>query len=290
MFSDVLLTVDYDRTLTAPDSTVPQRNLDAIRFFMEHGGSFTVNTGRSTNTFRAMMDIVPYNAPLLLYNGSAAYYQGEFIYAHTINLDMWEVLNQVQREFPQMNLDVQGLHDHYIVNEKPEYVAFYDTIGWHHTPATPQTDMGPFIKFALFGKPRCNAMSTMFEATAEELAEFDRAEARILELWGDKVVTFRAAPRIIDVHAKGVSKNNAARDLQARLGKKILVCVGDAENDISMLDGADYAFCPADGVVAHRYETVCCCGDGAVADVIYEKIPKILGFALTESVSCANIL
>ena len=46
-FSDVLLTVDYDRTLTAPDSTIPERNLEAIRYFMENGGAFTVNTGRS---------------------------------------------------------------------------------------------------------------------------------------------------------------------------------------------------------------------------------------------------
>ena len=32
-FSDILLTVDYDRTMTAPDSTVPQRNLEAIQYF-----------------------------------------------------------------------------------------------------------------------------------------------------------------------------------------------------------------------------------------------------------------
>ena len=50
-FSKVLLTVDYDRTLTGPDAKVPQRNIDAIRWFMDHGGTFTVNTGRSINTF-----------------------------------------------------------------------------------------------------------------------------------------------------------------------------------------------------------------------------------------------
>ena len=72
-FSDVLLTVDYDRTLTAPDSTIPERNLEAIRYFMERGGAFTVNTGRSVPMSRVFMDIVPVNAPLLLYNGSAAY-------------------------------------------------------------------------------------------------------------------------------------------------------------------------------------------------------------------------
>ena len=73
LFSDVLLTVDYDRTLTAPDSTIPERNLDAIRYFMENGGVFTVNTGRSVPMSKAFRDKVPVNAPLLLYNGSAAY-------------------------------------------------------------------------------------------------------------------------------------------------------------------------------------------------------------------------
>lgn len=276
MFSDVLLTVDFDRTLTGPDSVIPQRNLEAIRYFMDNGGSFTVNTGRSINTFKAQMKLVPTNAPLLLFNGSATYFQGEYTYYRPIELDMWPVLEQVAAEFPQMNLEVQALDCHYLINEKPEYVQMYEGMGWEHKPARPGDDLGPFVKFALFGKPYYNKVGTMFDATAEENREFDRAEARILELWGDKVVTFRAAPRIIDVHAKGVSKGIAARQLQQKLGKRILVCVGDAENDIAMLDSADYAFCPADGVVADRYETVCPCAQGAVADVIYKKIPEIL--------------
>ena len=65
MFSDILLTADYDRTLTAPDSTVPERNLEAIRYFMENGGSFTVNTGRSIPMIEAFREKVPVNAPLL---------------------------------------------------------------------------------------------------------------------------------------------------------------------------------------------------------------------------------
>lgn len=276
MFSDVLLTVDFDRTLTGPDSVIPERNLQAIRYFMENGGSFTVNTGRSVNTFRAQMDLVPTNAPLLLYNGSAAYMNGEFVYTYPIDLNMWQVLEQVAAEFPEMNLEVQGLDAHYILQPRPEYIDFYRGMGWEYKTAKPGDDLGPFVKFALFGKPYYNRVATMYDYTPEELAAFDRAEARILELWGDQVVTFRAAPRIIDVHAKGVSKIRAARDLQARLGKEILVCVGDAENDATMLDGADYAYCPSDGVVADRYENVCPCGEGAVADVIYKKIPAIL--------------
>ena len=276
LFDDVLLTVDYDRTLTAPDSTIPERNLEAIRYFIDNGGSFTVNTGRCVNTIGPILEKVPVNVPLLLMNGSACLENGELTHLKIIDLDMWTMLNQLVEEFPEMNLEVQGLSDNYLIDEKPDYIDFYKAVGWHYTSAKNGDDLGPFLKCALFGKPHYSALATMFDATEQELSEIDRLEARILELWGDKVVTFRAAPRIIDVHAKGVSKLRAARDLQARLGKKILVCVGDAENDITMLDGADYAYCPADGVVANRYETVCPCGDGAVADVIYDKIPKIL--------------
>ena len=68
--------------------------------------------------------------------------------------------------------------------------------------------------------------------------------------------------------------------MQKKLGRKYLVCVGDAENDISMLDGADYAYVPADAILKDRYENVCNCADGAIADVIYEKIPKILNLDL----------
>ena len=67
------------------------------------------------------------------------------------------------------------------------------------------------------------------------------------------------------------------RQLLQQLGRKILVCVGDERNDLTMMDAADYAYAPSDAVIAPMYETVCPCGEGAVADVIYKKIPEILG-------------
>ena len=103
------------------------------------------------------------------------------------------------------------------------------------------------------------------------------AEAMLNRVYGDHVAVFRAGPRIIDAQAKGVSKARSARRLQKELGRKILVCAGDAENDLSMMRDADYAFAPEDGIIAKHFETVCKCADGAVADVIYKKIPEILG-------------
>ena len=280
MFSDVLLTVDFDRTMTGPDSKIPQRNLDAVAFFMENGGTFTINTGRSVSSFRKHLDNVPVNAPILLYNGSARWEKGHLTHMKLLDMDLWETVEAVQKEFPGMNLEIQGVEAHYLVDPTEDFVAFYEALKWNHQIVTPGEDLGPFMKFALAGSPRSKSVATLFDISEKEDAAFDAAQERLMELWGDKIEVYRAAPRIIDVHAKGVSKIAAARQLQQELGKKILVCAGDAENDIPMLEGADFAFCPADGVVANRFETVCNCAEGAIADIIYKKIPEILGFSL----------
>lgn len=278
MFSDVLLTADFDRTLTGPDSSIPERNLEAIRYFMEHGGAFTVNTGRSVPMARRLMQQVPVNAPLLLYNGSAACdpETGALSLMHPIDLDMHETVRQLLAWFPDLVVEVQGVDNHYNFLPNPAWDEFCLRNGCTFATATPEQDLGPFLKFSLYGEIRHWSVGSLFEASDAEKQRMDQAEALLKERYGDTISVFRAAPRIIDVHACGVSKARAARELQKKLGRKILVCVGDAENDIPMLEDADYAFCPADGIVAARYETVCPCAEGAVADVIYKKIPEIL--------------
>lgn len=278
IFSDVLLTVDYDRTLTAPDSTIPQRNLEAIRYFMENGGAFTVNTGRSVPMTKVFRDKVPVNAPLLLYNGSAAYdpNEGHLSFCHEIQLDMWETVRECMELFPDLTVEVQGVDAHYRFTENPAWDAFSDHQQCARGFARPGDDLGPFLKFTLYGEFRDVTVASMFEGSEEERRRMDAAEETLKERFGEYCEVFRAATRIIDIHAKGVSKARSARELQQRLGRKILVCVGDAENDLPMMLDADHAFAPADGIIAYRFETVCNCAEGAVADVIYKKIPEIL--------------
>ena len=278
IFSDVLLTVDYDRTLTAPDSTIPARNLEAIRYFMENGGAFTVNTGRSVPMTAAFRDKVPVNAPLLLYNGSAAYdpAEGKLSFCHEIHMDMWQTVAKCMALFPDLTVEVQGVDAHYRFTENPAWDAFSDHQPCARGFAQPGDDLGPFLKFTLYGRITDVTVAHLFDGTPEEIARIDEAERLLVETFGEYCEVFRAASRILDVHAKGVSKARSARELQQRLGRKILVCVGDARNDLSMLRDADFAFVPADAVIAGEFPNVCPCGEGAVADVIYKKIPEIL--------------
>ena len=278
MFSHILISCDFDRTLTAPDSTIPERNIEAIRYFIENGGAFTINTGRSVPMTKVFRDVVPVNAPLLLYNGSAAYdlEKGELSFCHEIQLDMWETVRECMALFPDMTVEVQSTDAHYRFTENPAWDAFSDHQNCARGFAQPGDDLGAFLKFTLYGEIRDVTVADLFEGSAEERARMDEVEEMLNQRFGDYCEVFRAATRIIDVHAKGVSKIRSARELQQRLGRKILVCVGDAHNDIPMLEGADYAFVPSDATLKDAFPNVCPCGEGAVADVIYKKIPEIL--------------
>ena len=270
IFRDVLITTDYDRTLTAPDATIPQRNLDAIRYFMENGGAFTVNTGRTIPSSSHLMGNVPVNAPFLLYNGSAAYdYQtGKFLFAQEIQLDWVEVRQKILARFPSLWFEFQGAQAHYLFRKHPMWEAFCEENKFAWAYGSLDDDLGPFLKFCVYCKIADSTIAHFFHGTEEEIALMDEVERWLNAEFGSYCVVTRGADLYIDVQPKGVSKGRSARQLKEMLGKKILVCVGDAENEVSMLDDADYAFCPADGILKDRYPNVCSCSQGAIADVV----------------------
>lgn len=278
IYSDVLLTVDFDRTLTAPDSTIPVRNIEAIEYFIENGGAFTVNTGRSVPMYSSKLELVPVNAPLLLYNGSAAYDKDrrEFTFAEAIDLPMLETLQKTMDLFPDLAVELQGMEHHYLFRPDEMWEKYNLHNGCPYAFCDLKDAPGPFLKFTIYGQFRDVTVADLYNGTAEEFAAMDQVERILNEQFGHKCAVFRAANRIIDVHARGVSKAKAARRLQQELGRKWLVCAGDGENDVSMMQAADFAYCPGDAIIRDRFENVCCCADGAVADVIYKKIPEIL--------------
>lgn len=278
-FSDILLVSDFDRTLTAPDSTIPAANIEAIRRFMERGGLFTVGTGRSVPMFRPFRNTIPTNAPLILYNGAAAYDYD----TQTLSEAVWmptgrDLLEYLTRTFPELWLEVQGVDAHYLIGENPAREAFYQAQGvaWRTVPL--EEAPAHYYKLALFGAFRGSAVSQFFRGTPEEEAGFAAAQAQIMREW-PMLRADRAAMRIIDLQDRRASKGSAARALARRLGRRRLVCVGDAMNDASMLQEADLAFAPADCAEAVKALGVCTlvrpCADGAIAGVVeaLEQLP-----------------
>lgn len=278
-FSDILLTVDFDRTLTAPNSTIPERNIEAIRYFMDCGGAFTVNTGRSLPFAAPIIKQVPVNAPMLLYNGAAAYdtEKHSFLNMHIIPQEPADLLPRIMALCPDLVTEIQGLDAHYTFAPNDGWQALYVKEGCPWGYITPEAYTDPFLKTSILGPFSGTTVESLFQQDAAKIVRYDKLEADLNREFGDTLSIVRASPQIIDLQVGGINKGTAARELAKQLGRSTLVCIGDERNDISMLNTADHAFCPADGKLADRYETVCPCGSGAVADVIFKKIPEILG-------------
>lgn len=277
-FSDVLLTVDIDRTLTARDSSIPQRNLDAIRYFIDNGGAFTVNTGRSIPMCAPVWGKFPVSAPLLLYNGAAAYdtETKSFVFEHTIPGNQGELVREIMSLLEGEILEIQAKDAHYTFSPQPQWENLYNAVGCAWGYAKPEDDLGPLLKFSICGPVRGNTVSSFYLGLPEDVARYDWLEQELISRYGHIMDVMRPAATIIDLQVKGAHKGRAALELKQRLGRKILVCVGDASNDISMLDAADFAFCPRNSLISGYCPEVCDCDEGAVADVIFEKIPQIL--------------
>lgn len=279
IFSDVLLAVDFDRTLTDSRSRIPQNNLDAIRDFMAQGGTFTLATGRSIPMFRRYFGTVPVNAPMILYNGAAFYDDAAGTLLEPVAIPGGEeLLRTLLTDYPRLWTEIQGVDYHYLFGECPMRDEYYRHNGAPFTHTDIDHLPQPLIKFALYGDFVAPTVASLFEELPEELPMIDRITDELREKYGERIVVDRAAPRIIDIQEKSVNKGSAARRLSDRLGKKILVCAGDAPNDVSMLRAADFAFVPADchpDVLAEGFTAVCPCGEGAVADLI-SRLPALI--------------
>jgi len=286
IYSDILLTADFDRTITAADGSIPQKNLDAISYFMENGGTFTVNTGRNLPvSVNNILDVVPMNAPFLFADGCGAYdwKEGRLVEHTDFPVDIAEISAELTEKYPYITQEIQCITKHF----RPGYDEGWERFNrdnrcsaWDYAPVS-QIDQ-PVLRLVLRARFSLDNVfygydaKGLYASTEEENAAFQQMLNDIEMRYGDKIGVTRDSKWVSTVHTKGRSKLTIARKLQQLLDKKVLVCIGDARNDLPMLEGADYAFCPSDGAVADRFPNVCPCSEGSIADLIYNKLSPIL--------------
>ena len=272
-FSDVLLASDFDRTLSGCDGTIPQANLDAIRYFMDEGGAFTVASGRSIPLFRQKAALVPVNAPCILSNGAILYdYNTEtLLRCEPLDEDFAPKIIAAARAYDNsLSVEVQCLDKHYIYGSGTRRDGFLAASGVTpiHTEADPPF---PWMKIVVCAADD-HVIESYDEVAPEKLEKFRLLMEYIDRFCREKCYATRSMPRLIEIGTNTCDKGTAARTLANTLGRKTLVCAGDAMNDLAMLREADIAFCPADCDPALRtlpfLRMVRPCSEGAVADAI----------------------
>ena len=270
-FDSVLLASDFDNTILnterprrtgCPVPPISRRNLDALRHFMEHGGRFAVATGRALPAFRMFADQVPMNAPAVVCNGAALYDFQVEAYLETVELPE-QIRQQGQSlldRFPTAAIEAYHL-DNVIHAVRPnEFTRQHQHV----------THAGVVAVDSLLDVPM-PLVKIMFENDYDSLTAL-RAFA-LAQPWAADYEIFFSDKTLLEVTRKGASKGAMVRRLAARLGISMdhVYCVGDENNDISMLTAAAEGFAPANCV-----ENVRNCGATLVADCDHDTLAEII--------------
>ena len=243
-FSNILIISDYDGTFAGKSI---DKNRDAVKRFVSLGGHFTFASGRSADQMKefvfGLSEMI--SAPLLTVNGAVVYdlMTDQVIDKKTFSFEFAEsVAYDVIDKFPAA------------------YVYFSDplTPTWRTIPDDYRPDEVKMMSFK-----------------ADE-DSIDEVLAYIRNKYGYAFSACHPYRTMIDLTVNGITKGSRIallREYYSSRGINDLkvACIGDFENDISMLEAADIAFCPENAINEVKSicdHIVCHHDDGAIADMI----------------------
>ncbi len=253
IFDGILLCSDFDMTL-AQNEIISPENRAAIRYFTENGGRFMIVSGRHPGFLRERIADLPVNAPLVGYNGALIvdYQTGETLYeggrpdfaAFEFIRPFWEKDKRLQRLIPH---DLKRRAPRCTRKEYPTTID-----------AVKKTCSVPLFNILCVSAPEDSV------AVREMLNE---AAA------GTPFVAVRSWNAGTELICRADEKGEAALRLGQMTGARLLVTVGDYENDISMLKAADIGYAVGNAipeVLAAADRVTVACKDHAIAAIIRE--------------------
>ena len=207
---------DLDGSLVNSEKTVSKENGEAIRLFQQNGGLFSCATGRLPAHFATFDDIFAPNAPVITHNGAGIYdlAKERMLYERLLSCDMKKLLAALAPFAGKIenvwlfgrNTTLVQPYEQCLQNR--EVSAAY----WLKAVITFQNEEAAIQAKRLLGQ-------TEFAAQCN----FSRSWAIGLEIL-----------------SLGATKGDAVRRLRQHFPQvKKIICIGDYENDLTMLKEAD---------------------------------------------------
>ena len=258
-FDGVLICSDFDNTYCPANDVIPPANLEAIRYFQSQGGRFTIATGRARSTFLPKLPLAPVNAPVILSNGGQLYdvSEGRMLAEHLLSPQAAKDMEEVSSQFPQVALEVYYEDLVYVWNPNDWSRRHLVKVG---TPATecPIGEMPiPWAK-ALFHQEHDQLLPVQQYIEAH---------------WPGRYEVIFSAGHLLELAEKGVNKGAMVLELAKRLNirREDLYCVGDNQNDLSMLAVSAAPYAPSNCTPEVREAGAVIlpsCEEGAIAGLI----------------------
>lgn len=250
-FDKVLLCTDLDGTLLNSKGELSEQNRKAIQYFQSEGGKFCISTGRLANHLLKFFEREEFNCPTICCNGACIYDYGEdkILYNGFLGkgaLDTADILLENK--------------------EKINSVYFFNQQGKYSTDNL-EKDFSE-IKKTLEGNVYKMVIVMNNEGEARMLRDYLR------EVFSDEFNISRSWRTGIEMINKKSTKGESVKRLSSLLGGGYMsVCVGDYENDITMIESADIGLAvenAAQDLKAAADKVICSNNEHAIKYIVEE--------------------
>lgn len=264
-YDGYLLLSDFDGTLahteyaiTGENKTakkaISQENCEAIRYFQSEGGLFTLATGRLFSWVEQWTDFILPNTYIASLNGAyiCDLSGKDLLFSQPMDPDFVLQAERIRAACPDL-----------------EWVHF------HSINKSLMVKKGEKIDFSEFLHP---VYKMVFYAHKEQSDEYAQKIASLLD---DRYVSMRSWINGIEVQMRGAGKGESIARFKQALGERarVVVAVGDYENDVDMIRKADIGYAVANAVPALKEvadRITVSANESALAKIIAE-LPKIQG-------------
>lgn len=260
-FSNTVLITDLDGTLLPQSKILNQKDINAIEYFRQNGGIFTIATGRIIQASEQFFEPLKPDAPVILNNGGLIYDidKKETLYEKCIDEASLQYTVDLMEKFPEMGVEV-NLPDGIFVVRMTEWERRH--LDMTHLPYTEKNlDEIPESGW-------CKVLYSMGGGRVTELSDY------AAKMSWDKTSFVISGDFLFECLPKDCTKGSALKELWSieKWDTFTVAAAGDYNNDIEMLEFADIAIAPqnAQDIVKNSadYVTKATCEEGAIAEAI----------------------
>ena len=254
-FDGVLFCSDWDGTLFIGDK-VPENTIKAIDYFKSEGGHFSITSGRGSSYLKEMSHFVMPNTYCICYGGALVtdIFTGETILKDFVDRDAFDVVDALLATGAKTaSINLMYENEEIIRYNEQEYLRVKDRI-------------------------EGNIYKVTLSAASGEDGEIYAKAARNMQ--NEKYTLARSFTSYIEIMKSKNTKGNSARLLKEKLDSKLLLGIGDYENDLPLFEKVDVSFAVSNAVPelkrAANYTLSKSVSEGAIEEAIAILEEKIL--------------
>lgn len=259
-----LICTDLDDTLLSSKGEIPSVVRQAISRYVSAGGKFVIVTGRMTAGALPVARSLGLHGEIITYQGAVIsdIDTEEVLFSETIPTDDAVEIGRY--------LESRGIYYQTYIGDK-----FYTAVANDFTRLYGKLSFAEFVETIrplseYLSENRISPPKMLIMEIPEKIPVIQK---ELIDRFGDRFLINTSKPFIVEIILRSVNKGFAVDRLAHRYGieRERVICVGDSENDLPMIDYAGIGAVVAnasDSVKKHADYLTDSCDEGGIATII----------------------